>query len=131
MLNGETVFIGADDSFNYVFTDYADSGAPVAISRYSPGRFASVTSSYPSAISADAASWWRYYQQGLKDKRDVRGVLAAWAADEARLGHGVQAKQTLLQLAFSGVLDRGFSGWKGSTYVRQLWRFLGKEGYLS
>jgi len=89
-----------------------------------------VTSSFRSAISADAASWWRYYQQGLKDKRDARGVLAAWAADEARLGQAATAKQTLLQLAFNGALDRGYGGWKGSTYVRQLWKFLGKAGYL-
>jgi hypothetical protein len=131
LINGKVVFVSADDSFAYEFTDYADSGAPIEIWRYTPGRFVDVTSAFPTLIALDAVRWWSYYRQPAKrNDDDVRGILAAWAADEALLGKATQAKQTLLQFAFNGVLDHGIGGWKGSTYVRHLWLFLAKEHYL-
>jgi hypothetical protein len=129
-VDGKTIFRAADDSFDYAFTDYADSASPIQIWGYSADRFHNLTRSFPKLIASDAASWWKWYRSRVKSKSDERGVLGAWAADEALLGHAAQAEQTLLQVAFAGRLDWGFGGAKGSSYVRQLWRFLSKQGYL-
>jgi hypothetical protein len=129
--SGGTLFRTADDSFAYEFTDYADSGAPVQLWSYGHNRFTNVTRQYPLLISRDAAFWWRNYRGRLKTHSDVRGILSAWAADEALLGKAAAAKETLLQIAFSGQLDWGFGSPKGSTYVRLLWAFLAKHGYLA
>lgn len=129
-LAGHMVFESHDDSFAYQFTDYADSGEPVELWAYDAGRFTDVTREHHQAVSQDATFWWKAYRSQLKSRGDVRGLLAAWAADEALLGHAAKAKQTLLQLAFSGALDKGYGAPKGSTYVRLLWRFLAKHGYL-
>lgn len=130
VVDGKTIFQGADHGFDYAFTDYADSASPLQVWAYSNDRFSDVTRSFPSLISKDAASWWKQYRLSIKTHRDVRGVLGAWAADEALLGRAHGAKATLLQIAFSGRLDWGFGGAKGSTYVRNLWSFLAKAGYL-
>lgn len=129
-INGRVVFKTRDDSFAYVFTDFADSGFPIVLWAYRKGRFLNVTANYPAAIRKDAIYWWKTYRKARRQQRDVRGVLAAWAADEARLHKAASVKTTLLQLAFDGTLDRGYGGPKGSTYVRSLWRFLRKEHYL-
>jgi hypothetical protein len=129
-LNGQVLFRSADDNFAYAFTDYADSAEPIELWTYNGGHFNDVTRAYPQEIGKDATDWWRSYRSALKSHGDVRGVLAAWAADEAELGHARTAKQTLLQLAFNGALDRGYGPPKGSTYVRDLWKFLAKHGYL-
>ena len=129
-IGSAVLFKSADPSFDYVFTDYADSGAPITLWRYSGARFINVTRSYPTLVRADAAFWWKLYQTRRKSGSDVRGFLSAWAADQAMLGRAAAAKTTLLSIAYSGALDRGFGGAKGSTYVRALWRFLAKEGYL-
>ena len=129
--NGHVIFRSADDAFAYAFTDYADSGLPIEIWQYTHGRFVDVTRDYPAMVRADAASWWRYYLKAAGTRSDVRGILAAWAADQALLGHATSAKQTMLRLAFDGTLDRGGGAPKGSTYVRQLWRLLGKRHYLA
>ena len=86
VLGGQVVFVTRDDSFAYQFTDYADSGAPVQIWAYDGGRFTNVTRSHEPAIAKDATFWWKQYRAQVKRRGDVRGILAAWAADEALLG---------------------------------------------
>lgn len=130
VLGGKVVFVTRDDSFAYEFTDYADSGAPVQLWAYNDGRFTNVTRSHEPAIAKDAAFWWNGYRAQVKRRGDVRGLLAAWAADDALLGRAALAKQTLLRIAAGGALDRGFGSPKGSAYVRALWRFLAVKGYL-
>ena len=53
------------------------------------GRFVDITPTRLELVRADAKQWWRAYvkERGKKDG-DVRGVLAAWCADEYRLGAG-------------------------------------------
>jgi hypothetical protein len=130
VLDRRVVFMARDASFDYQFTDYADSGAPVVIWAYDAGLFSNVTLNYPTAISQDAAFWWKLCRGRLAQKGDVRGILSAWAADEAMLGQAAHAKELLLHIAFDGALDYGFDRAKGSRYVRALWRFLAKDGYL-
>ena len=132
VVGGKVLFASGDDSFAYAFTDYADSGEPIELRTYDAGRFTNVTRDYPSVVAKDAAFWWTQYRHSLKTGRDERGILAAWSADEALLGHAAGAKQTLVRLSATGVLNRasGLPLPKGSAYIKALWRFLDKEGYL-
>jgi hypothetical protein len=135
-IDGRTVFVSGNDRFAYVFTAFAYSGVPIQLWQYRPGHFVDVTGRYPALVASDAASWWTEYEQEKRPTGpaggDVRGVLAAWAADEAMLGHAARARRTLLDIASTGVLSQGSNaGWPtGLAYVRALWRFLAKNGYL-
>jgi hypothetical protein len=132
--DGVSEFVTADDRFAYTFTDYADSALPIEIVRLEGFSLVDVTRSYPQEVEADAASLWSAY---LGDRSgaypDVRGVLAAWAADEALLGRWSEAS-TALDLALArGDLDQGplIAGWpRGRSYITALHRFLRASGYL-
>jgi hypothetical protein len=116
-LGGRAVLLSADDTFAYRFTAYVASGLPVQIWAYGGGRFHDVTRSYPARIARDARSWWSAYVQERRRHADVRGLLAAWAADQALLGRAGSARATIARLEPAG-------------YVRELWRFLASRGYL-
>jgi len=116
-LGGRVVLLSADDTFAYRFTAYVASGLPIQIWTYGGGRFHDVTRSYPAQIARDARSWWSAYVQERRRRGDVRGLLAAWAADQALLGRAASARATIARLEPAG-------------YVRELWRFLASEGYL-
>jgi hypothetical protein len=129
-VDGQVLLRTADDSFAYAFTDFADSALPVQLLAYRDGRLVDVTRLHPTAVRADAARLWSAYLDAERQGRDVRGLLAAWAADQALLGHSAAAHTQLSRLAASGTLDVGAFGSKGMGYVRALWRFLARQGYL-
>jgi hypothetical protein len=135
-IDGRTVFVSANDGFAYKFTGFAASGEPIRIWQYEPGHFIDVTGRYPALIARNAASWWTEYEQSKKATSsvdgDVRGFLAASAADQTMLGHAAVAKQQLLKIASNGTLSQGSNaGWPtGRAYVAALWRFLAQNGYL-
>jgi hypothetical protein len=128
--HGKPLLQSADESFAYEFTAYAGSGAPVLLLRYLGGRFEDVTRDHVQLVSADAARWWRAAQAAIDRKDDARGVLAAWAADEAILGQASLAKKALLSYAAAGKIGgESGPGWPiGRAYVTKLWTFLAKRG---
>ena len=130
LVRGRPLFQSADESFAYVFTDYADSGAPIQLWSYAHGQFKDVTRTVPALVAKDAAFWWKLARGRLKAHGDERGILSAWAADKALLGESAAAKRTLLRLAAGGALDGGSGAPKGSAYVRKLWAFLRAEHYV-
>jgi hypothetical protein len=131
-LNGHVILQGADNRFDYAFTDYADSASPVEVWQYESDRLVNTTRSFPGLIGADAARWWARYLKARTSAGDddVRGILAAWAADESLLGDGAPAHAQLLQIAAKGDLNHGEGSPKGVAYVASLWKFLGSHGYL-
>jgi hypothetical protein len=129
-VGGQTLFRSADEAFAYEFTDYADSGAPIQIWSYARGRFVDVTRAHRGLVAADAASWWKGVQGRVRHRGDVRGLVAAWAADQALLGRAARARRAVAGLAARGAFEHGFGTPKGSAYVAALWRFLTREGYL-
>jgi hypothetical protein len=84
-VGGQTLFRSADDRFSYLYTSYAESGAPVQIWLLRSGGFVNVTASYLSRISNDARRYWALTQTYVRRKVDIRGLFAAWAADACRL----------------------------------------------
>ncbi len=121
----------ADDSFAYAFTDFAASGLPIKLLRFSNNGFTNVTREYPNMIRADASSWLSaFYSQAASHYQDSVGLIAAWTADEYLLGRVAQANLFLRQQAAAGHLNSLLNpSVKGEVFIAQLQKFLGQRGY--
>lgn len=124
------VFVTADPRFAFAFTDFADSGLPLQILRLSGVRFVDVTARHPRLVRRDAAGWMRAYRRA-HGRNDV-GLIAAWAADQARLGHWRSAHAYLVSQARAGRLRSTLNPHadSGMRFIHQLEKLLRREGYL-
>jgi hypothetical protein len=124
------VFLTADPSFSTVFTDFAASGLPIQILQLSGVKFADVTSRYPALVRRDAARWMTAYRKA-RGRNDV-GLIAPWAADEARLGLWSSAHAYLVSQARAGRLRSTLfpRSASGTRFIGQLEALLRREGYL-
>jgi hypothetical protein len=132
--DGELEFTSEDAAFDYAFTSYAESGRPVQIWHLQGGKLVDATRSFPGEIRRDAARWWKAYLQRRADSEaSVRGILGAWAADEALLGRWDVAQNGLQQALARGDLDQGFNlpGESAARYLAHLHALLIRAGYLS
>jgi subtilisin-like proprotein convertase family protein len=131
--DGVSELVSSDDRFAYAFTSFGGSVFPVQIWHYGGGKLRDVTSSYPSAVRSDARRIWSEYLAERKDpSSDVRGLLAAWLADEYRLGLGEQGWAAIRAAYARGELSapRVDTLWPtGQKYLRALRSFLVKTGY--
>ncbi len=85
--SGVTELKSVDDRFAYAFTDYADSAMPVQVWSYADGRANDITRQFPSLVRQDAARQWQaYLSRRSRRLGSVRGILAAYLADESMLG---------------------------------------------
>jgi len=132
-VGNKAVLITGDNAFAYAFTDYAGSGMPIEVMQVSPTTesVVTVTRSWPSLVALDAKFWFSAFEQSIKQPppHDLRGVLAAWAADECELGKCASAFAFLnhvkpIYLAFSD------NKVPPSAYIRQLHLFLASHGYI-
>jgi hypothetical protein len=129
---GTLEFQSQDDRFAYVFTSFAFSRFPVRIWRFDHGRFLDVTRSFPAAVQSDADRVWAQYLSFRRQRTDVRGALAAWAADMELLGHGSEATERLRAAYRRGELGprADLVGWpEGRAYLRAVDRYLHRFGY--
>jgi hypothetical protein len=117
--DGRTEFVSANNAFAYEFTDFAESGMPIQIFKFTGLKFVDVTRSYPSLIRKNAAVWWRAYRSDPDSGRV--GLIAAWAADEYNLGRGRSASATLA----AQVSEHRIS----ARFVTRLRSFLKRTGY--
>jgi len=129
--NGTLELRSFDDSFAYEFTDYADSAFPPLIYSYRAGALTDVTRSFPKLVSADAKVQLRRYKR-LHRRRDIRGVVAAYVADEYLLGHPARGLK-LANLAnrrhdLNG-LGHGDTWPRNGRFISTLKKFLKKNGY--
>ncbi|HEX4438080.1 MAG TPA: hypothetical protein VH061_14940 [Solirubrobacteraceae bacterium] len=125
----QLVFRTGDARFAYTFAPYAYSGLPIQLVSFEAGAFRDATLSYPAEIAADAA----LYLGGFRAERRHglgNGLIAAWAADEDRLGHGALVRRILDREARHGLLrSREHYGPSGHAFVQRLLRFLKRTGY--
>jgi len=131
--DGTSEFLTADDRFAYAFTSFAASGLPVQVwTIAADGRLADITQSRPDLIEKDAEQWWHtYITQRSEPDGDVRGVLAAWCADEYRLGHEQKCTEELAIAQRHGFL-RGPDVWpQNAKFVKALKKMLAQLGYGS
>jgi hypothetical protein len=117
--NGQTEFVSANNAFAYEFTDFAESGLPIQIFKFTGLRFVDVTRDYQSLIREDASLWWHAYRSD-RDSGRV-GLIAAWAADEYNLGKASSARRTLTQQVSEHRISARF--------VKRLEAFLKRNGY--
>jgi hypothetical protein len=125
----QLVFRTGDARFAYAFAPYAYSGLPIQLVSFEAGAFRDATLSYPAEIAADAA----LYLGGFRAERRHglgNGLIAAWAADEDRLGHGALVRRILDREARHGLLrSQEHYGPSGHAFVQRLLRFLKRTGY--
>jgi hypothetical protein len=127
-LRRKLVFRSADARFDYRYTGNAYSGLPLQFWKYTSSGFQDITKSFPAPIRKDAKSWWHQYQALRHQATGYElGFLAAWAADEYRLGRANQASRILESQANQGLL-RG-PGLHGHAFVRNLRHVLRSLGY--
>lgn len=127
--DGISEFRSADARFAYKFASFAGSAMPIAISSFRSGEFVDVTNAFPAVIKQDAARWLRIWR-GRRGKANTEslGVLAAWAADEYRLGHRTQVRRQLRVALRRGWLRGPKGSPRGTGYIRELDRFLTTHG---
>jgi subtilisin-like proprotein convertase family protein len=122
-LDGRLEFRTSDDRFAYAFTSFAASAFPPRILRFDHGRFVDVTRRFPRLVRRDAAEQLALYKSVARSKdADVRGVLAAWLADQYLLGRGASGWGVLRRAERRGQVDRA--------YLRKLRSFLRRTGYI-
>jgi hypothetical protein len=85
--DGRLELNGYDPAFSAAFTAFAASAFPPLILHVDHGRTVDVTRSFPAVVRKDAQRQRRLLRR-LKRSDDVRGVLAAYVADEYLLGRG-------------------------------------------
>jgi hypothetical protein len=126
---GAVELLSSDARFGYVFTAFAGSPFPIQIWELDGGRLRDVTRLFPGQVELDAKGLWRtYLEHGRKD--DVRGVLAAWQADQYLLGRDDEGWQALERALKRGDLKGPNGFWPtGRRYLRALRAFLVKTGY--
>jgi hypothetical protein len=127
---GRLELVTADDRFAYAFTSFAGSGFPIQIWDYREGRLVNTTRAYQDAIARDAARQWRWYGQARRRGWEVRGLLAAWAADECLLGRGPTALAWLQRHQFVLSAPDEQSSGSPRAYLKSLRVFLHGTGYL-
>ena len=124
--NGEASIVTADGGFLARFTDYADSAAPLRILTVRTGRQRDVTDDFRSRLTRESARWWSSYGD---NPAHGLGYLAAWAADQDRLGNDAAVWPKLQELDDAGKLD-GMAGWpRNLAFVKALKSFLTNRGY--
>ena len=122
------IFATGDARFGYAFASFADSAMPVRLLTFSHGRWKDVTRAHPETLRADAARWLKAYKSRRSGIRAL-GILAAWVADEYRLGKRSAADAFLRSELRAGRL-RGDRYWpRGKTYISTLQRRLRVWGY--
>jgi hypothetical protein len=122
---------GYDARFQCRFASCAATPAPVTIRKFDDGRFLNVTRSFRTPIVVDARRLWKLYLRHRRDRGvEVRGVLAAWVAEEYLLGRGGRGWAALRAAQRRGELDHGGPGTSSTVFLRQLRSFLVRTGYI-
>lgn len=128
-LDGGT-FVTGDARFAYAFASFADSAMPVRLLTFRAGAWSDVTRDHPETLRADAARWLKEYKKRRNGTRAL-GMLAAWVADEYRLGAGKRAAaDRFLTAELRAGRLHADQGWPhGTSYVSALKRRLRAWGY--
>jgi hypothetical protein len=90
-----------------------------------------VTRAYPALIAADAAQWLGVYQRERRrhGPKDLKGIVAAYVADEYLLGDGATGEALLRAAKRRG--DLGGFGGSATKFIARLHRFLRHNGYIA
>jgi hypothetical protein len=129
---GAPEFSSADARFAYVFTAYAQSRFPIQIWHYKKGKMVDVTRQFPKAVRKHASGLLAEYDKSHSD-HDMRGVVAAYVADQYLLGEAKKGWDMAETARKDGALNGtpGDSWPKRKAYLDELRKFLEKRGYAA
>lgn len=132
--DGAPEFISQDYRFAYKYGANVETPRPLRIWNWDKGRLVNATQGYPGRAAKEAASLYREYLKIRKQKEtNVRGIIAAYVADEYSAGRGKIGWRRVLAAFRRGDLNKQRQydvGPYGRAYLRSLRSFLGKLGYL-
>jgi hypothetical protein len=133
--DGALELISQDFRFAYRYGANVETPRPLRIWNWDKGRLVNVTLAYPERAAREAASLYKAYLKIRKQKEtNVRGVLAAYLADEYSAGRGKTGWRRVLAAYRRGDLDKQRSfdtGPYGRAYLKSVRSFLKKLGYLT
>ena len=121
--NGSVELKSADARFAYAFAAFAFSAFPLQVFRWRGDHLVDVTVRFRRALRKDARRWMRIYRHA---EYEPQGALAAWAADQYRLGHRRDARRVVRRAVRTGRL-REMPG--ASRFPTKLDRKLRRWGY--
>jgi hypothetical protein len=131
--DGSPEFDSADYRFAGAFTAYAASGAPPRIFKFGGGKLNDITRKFRSIVKKNLKEYVRLYKRYRDDPDldDVRGFLAAYAADKYLLGQGDTAFDLIYTAYRRGDLNalEGDTSPSGKRYISALRTHLRKTGY--
>jgi hypothetical protein len=117
--DGRQELVGYDPRFSTVFTAFAASAFPPSVLQVQHGTTVDVTRRFPKLVRADAAARLKELRKARRGD-DIRGVLAAYVADQYLLGKGSTGlkevdrvrRKGLVTKAFKPYLLKRLKGWK-------------------
>jgi hypothetical protein len=129
--DGRPEFVTADDRFNYAFSCFACSAAPILVQRYTAARLVNVTRSFRAQVVADANRIWAFYRRAVQKHVTPSGLLPAYLADEYLAGRGAyglaRVRNAVARPGWQSLVE---PQWRNRTrYVAAVLRFLHKTGY--
>jgi hypothetical protein len=105
--DGRFELVGYDPRFSAVFTAFAGSAFPPSVLRVDHGATVDVTRRFPKLIRADAAARRKDLRKAERGD-DVRGILAAYVADQYLLKHGSTGTAEVDRLRRKGLVTKAF-----------------------
>jgi hypothetical protein len=108
--DGRPELVGYDPRFSAAFTAFAASGFPPQVFALVAGKLVDVTRKLPALARADARTQL-HQLRAAKRGDDVRGVLAAYVADQYLLGHGSVGTREIDRQRAKGRVSKGFKAY--------------------
>jgi hypothetical protein len=105
--DGRPELVGYDPRFSSVFTAFAGSGFPPSVLQVEHGATVDVTRRFPKLIRTDAAARLKDLRKARRGD-DVRGILAAYVADEYLLNKGSTGTREVDHLRRKGFVTKAF-----------------------
>jgi hypothetical protein len=117
--DGRPELVGYDPRFSSVFTAFAASAFPPQVLQVQQGTTVDVTRRFPSLVRADAKRRLRDIRRAKRGE-DIRGLLAAYVADQYLLGRGSVGTREVDRQHRAGRVSKGYKkellrrlkGWK-------------------
>jgi hypothetical protein len=105
--DGHLELVGYDPRFSTVFTAFAGSAFPPSVLQVDHGATVDVTRRFPKLIRVDAAARLKDLRRAKRGD-DVRGILAAYVADEYLLNKGTTGTREVDRLRRKGLVTKAF-----------------------
>jgi hypothetical protein len=105
--DGRPELVGYDPVFSSAFTAFAASAFPPLVLHVSKGRFIDDTKQFPALIRTDATARLKDLRKARKGD-DIRGVLAAYVADQYLLGKASVATRELARQRKAKRISKSF-----------------------